>query len=272
MSGNQQHRDAYSSTYDIAGQSVGNLLLYGLPSNLLRANLYSRGDINPRQATIIPTNPVDIPFVNATMKFYDNVAQSVQRMQNGAPIWETLLQGIEHNGLSRPLAGVAQVMQSIQNGGQVFGTTSKGSINGGNDLLSWATAARLGGAKPLDEAIANDAVYRINAYKAVDNQRMQALGLAIKTAGIGGQEIDPGAIDKFAASYAALGGKQQNFNKFMIKTIKSANTNQANAIMQNLKNPMAQNMQMIMGGTPGLDGSAIQGNMGDMNVGQQLEE
>ena len=58
----------------------------------------------------------------------------------------------------------------------------------------------------------------------------------------------------------------------MIKTIKSANTNQANAIMQNLKNPMAQNMQMIMGGTPGLDGSAIQGNMGDMNVGQQLEE
>lgn len=271
MSGNQQHRDMYSSMYDIAGKSVGDLLLYGLPSNLLRANMYSRGDINPRQLTIVPVNPVDIPFVNATMKFYDNVAQSINRVANGAPIWQTLLQGIEHNGLSRPLAGVAQAFQAVQNNGEVFSTTSKGSISGGNDLMSWATAARIAGAKPFDDAVVNDAVFRINAYKAVDAQRLQALATAVKTGGIGNQTIGPESIDKFAAEYAALGGKQQNFNKFMIKNIKSANTNQANAIMTALKNPMAQNMQMVMGGTPGMDGSVIQSGMsnaGEMDVGQ----
>jgi hypothetical protein len=266
MSSNPQHKDLYSTTYGIAGKSVGDLLLYGLPSNMLRANLYSRGDINPRQVSIVPVNPVDIPFVNATMKFYDNVAQSIGRAANGAPIWQTLLQGIEHNGISRPLAGVAQTLQALSNGGQVFSTTSKGSINslnGGNDLLSWATAARLAGGKPFDDAIANDSVYRINAYKAVDTDRMQKLATAIKTAGIGSgaASISPEQVDKFAAQYAAIGGKQQNFNKFMIREIKAANTNQANAIMMNLKNPMSQNMQMIMGGTLGLDSSVLQGGM-----------
>jgi hypothetical protein len=263
LSSNPQHKDLYSSTYGIAGKSVGDLLLYGLPSNMLRANLYSRGDINPRQVSIVPVNPVDIPFVNASMKFYDNVAQSIGRVANGAPIWQTLLQGIEHNGISRPLAGVAQTFQAMQNGGEVFSTTSKGSINGGNDLLSWATAARIAGGKPFDDALVNDAVYRVNAYKAVDAQRMQGLALAVKTAGIGNGSVnmDPESVDKFAARYAALGGKQQNFNKFMIKEIKSANTNQANAIMTALKNPMSQNMQAIMGGTLGVDGSAISNGM-----------
>lgn len=254
MSGNPQHTDLYSSTYGIAGKSVGDLLLYGLPSNLLRANLYSRGDINPRQVTIVPVNPVDIPFVNATMKMYDNVANTMGKIANGAPVWESLLQGIEHNGLSRPLAGIAQTAQAMTHEGLVFTTTGKGSISGGNDLMSWATATRIAGGKPLDDSIANDAVFRINAYKAVDTARIQNLAQAVKTSGIAGGTLDGDQVSTFAAKYAALGGKQQNFNKWMINEIKSANTNKANAIMQNLKSPYAQKMQQIMGGTPALDG------------------
>jgi hypothetical protein len=233
---------------------------------MLRGNLYSRGDINPRQLTIIPTNPVDIPFVNATMKFYDNIAQTMGRINNGASVWQSMLQGIEHNGLSRPLAGIAQVAQAATNNGQVFSTTGKGSISGGNDLYSWATATRLAGGKPFDDAIANDAVFRVTAYKAADREKMKKLGMAIKTSGIGtGQEsIEPDQVATFAAKYAAAGGKQQNFNKFMLDQIKSANTNKANAIMMNLKDPMSQKMQQIMGGTAGLDGTAMYGASDDM--------
>lgn len=262
LSGNKDHTDLYSSTYGAAGKSVGDLLLYGLPSNLLRANLYSRGDINPRQITIIPVNPVDIPFVNATMKFYDNVANVVSRMGNGGSVWESVLQGIEHNGLSRPLAGLAQVAQAATHNGMVFTTTGKGSISGGNELMSLASAIRLGGAKPFDDAVANDAVFRTTVYQAADKARMDKLAQAIKVSGIGGAEIDPEQVSTFAAKYAASGGKQQNFNKYMLNEIKAANTNKANAIMNNLKSPMGYKMQQIMGGSNGLtDGMQIQGQM-----------
>lgn len=257
MSGNTAHTDLYSSTYGIAGKSVGDLLLYGIPSNLLRANLYSRGDINPRQVSIIPVNPIDIPFVNATMKLYDNVANALTRIGNGGSVWNSLLQGIEHNGLSRPLAGIAQTAEAITHGGQVFSTTGKGSISGGNDLMSWATATRLAGGKPFDDAVANDATFRITAYQAADRTRMDALAQAIKVSSIGGDIPSTDQISQFAARYAAAGGKQDHFNRYMIGEIKAANTNKANAIMNNLKNPMSQKMQEIMGGSTVLDGNGV---------------
>lgn len=260
-SGNPKHTDAYSATYGIAGKSVGDLLLYGLPSNMLRANLYTRGDINPRQVTVIPVNPVDIPFVNASMKMYDNVATTLGKMANGGSVWETLLQGIEHNGLSRPLAGIAQTAQALTHNGEVFSTTSKGSISGGNDLMAWATMARLAGGKPFDESIANDQVFRITAYQAADHNKLEALNQAVKSSVIAGASPDPDQIAHFAASYAAIGGKQAQFNKYMLAQIKNANTSKANQIMTNLKNPYAQKMQQVMGGTPGLDGSLGLGTM-----------
>lgn len=259
MSGNPQHTDGYTATYGIAGKSVGDLLLYGLPSNLLRANLYTRGDINPRQVSIIPVNPVDVPFVNATMKVFDNARSTLQTIQNGGAVWETILQGIEHNGLSRPLAGIAQVAQAATHQGNVFSTTSKGVIGGGNDFLSIATAARLAGGKPLDESIASDATFRITAYQAADRAKMQALNKAVRTTVIAGDHASPEQIEKFAGQYAEIGGRQSNFNKYMIAQIKGANTSKANQIMDALKNPYSQKMQQIMGGTNLIDGTAFQG-------------
>ena len=258
MSGNPKHTDAYSAVYGIAGKSVGDLLLYGLPSNLFRANLYSRGDINPRQVTVIPVNPVDIPFVSATMKLYDTVANSVSKSQNGATLWQSLLSGIEHNGLSRPLSGVAQVAQAISHEGTVFSTTKKSSISASNDLYSWATAVRLAGAKPMDEAIANDATFRLNVYKMADREKLLKLSGAVRSSSYAGDSADPDQIAKFAEKYAAAGGKQQNFNKFMINEIKNANVSNANKIMENLKSPYAQKMQQIMGGNIMADGRVVQ--------------
>lgn len=258
LSGNPQHTDAYSATYGIAGKSVGDLLLYGIPSNFLQGNLYTRGDINPRSVTVIPTNPADIPFINATTRMYDNVKNVTSKIANGGAVWESLLQGIEHNGLSRPLAGLAQVAQAATHEGNVFSTTNKGNISGANELMSWATAVRLSGGKPFDEAVANDATFRIQAYQAVDRNRMDALGQAVKSQVVGGAALPDGdTISNFAQQYASIGGKQQNFNKFMMNEIKSANTSQANKIMEALHNPYSQKMQQIMGGTEGLDGRSF---------------
>lgn len=248
MSGNPEHRDLYDSTYGIAGKSVGDLILYGLPSNLLRGNLYSRGDINPRQATIIPTNPLDIPFVNAAIHLFDTTKLAVSKVADGGNLWESFLQGMEHNGLSRPLAGISQVLQAATHEGQVFSTTSKGSIAGANDLAHWSSLIRLAGAKPLDEAIANDSAFRISTYQAADNRNKDVLAQALKTTVVGGGQPSLEQVNSFAKQYAELGGRGAQFNKWMMKTMMDANTPQANKIMEALRNPYSQKMQSIMGG------------------------
>lgn len=260
LSGNQDHRDAYDALYGIAGTDGGDLLTYGLASNLLRTNLYSRGDINPRHVTILPSNVADIPIVGAFGKFLGNVANTVGNIQNGANVWQSLLQGLEHNGVSRPLAGLAQTLQAAGPSGQVFSTTSKGSILSSNDLLSWATLTRLAGGRPLDEAIINDGVYRIQAYQAIDQARMNTLSQAVRTSGIQGESLDETQVIKFAQRYAELGGKQASFNKYMLNQIKNANQSQAEMIVHQLKQPLTQKMQLLMGGSASLNPESLMGS------------
>ena len=255
MSGNQKHVDLYDSLYGVAGKDLGDLLTYGIPTNLLRANIYSRGDINPRQVTVIPTNVADVPIVGAFTKFLGSVQGSVSKIANGGAVWESMLQGLEHNGLSRPLAGLAQTLQAFGNGGTVYSTTNKGSILSSNDLFSWATAVRLAGGRPIDEAIVNDGVYRIQAYQQMDRAKMMNLAGAVKASSIQGNIPDETSTIRFAQKYAEYGGKQTGFNKFMMQEFKAANQSQAEKIFSQLQNPFAQKMQVLMGG--GTDGSLV---------------
>ena len=247
-SGNPQHLDAYSAVYGTVGKQVGDLLMYGLPSNLLQANLYTRGDINPRSATVIPTQLADVPIVSAFTKTLSNTYNMLQKMGDNGNVWQTFLQGVEHNGISRPAAGLAQTLQAFGNGGQAYSTTSKGDISFANDLFSWASAARLVGGKPIDEGIANDAAYRFSSYQAADSAKMQVLGEAIKSSVIAGNSPTEEQVQDFVQKYAAAGGNQRNFNKFMLSNMKSANTSQAETIMRHLQKPGSQNFQQIMGG------------------------
>jgi hypothetical protein len=55
---------------------------------------------------------------------------------------------------------------------------------------------------------------------------------------------------QFASAYAASGGKQQNFNKWVLDQMKNANLNEAQKITKQLQNPFAQKVQVLMGGDP----------------------
>jgi len=246
-SGNTRHTDAYDAAYGIAGKNLGDLLLYGLPSNLLQTNLYSRGDINPRSVTVLPNSLSDVPIVNAFTKFFGGMKDTVSKIANGGNVWESLLQGIEHSSLSRPLAGLAETLQATTGDGYVMSTTNQGGIMYQNDLLSLATASRLAGGRPIDEAIVNDAVFRVHSYQQYDRAKMDELAQAIKSANIGGQTMDDNSLGVFAQKYAEAGGKNVNFNKFMINEIKSVSTSSAEKIVTGLKNPFAQKMQILMG-------------------------
>lgn len=252
--GNVNHRDIVSTTYDAAGKGAADWLLYGLSSNMflhpdLKVNLYSRGDINPRSVTVVPTNIADVPIVGAMSKFYGAVMSTAQKLSNGGDVGTTILQGIEHAGINRPLAGVAQVLEAaVTPSGKSFSTTTKGDIVMQNDLMSIANLSRLAGGKPLDEAIARDALFRIQSYQSSTSKQLQNLGGAVKSTLIAGGNPTQDQVDQFSGEYMKAGGKQENFSKFMHQSMLSANTSQANTIAEKLKSPYSQQMQKIMGG------------------------
>jgi hypothetical protein len=253
LSGNTNHTDLYDMLYGTVGKTAGDWLMYGVPSNIIQTNLYSRGDINPRSLTIIPNQVQDIPIVSAYSKLFAGLYNTVSKIKDGGNVWESILQGIEHNGISRPLAGLAQDLQATTGNGVVFSTSSKGSIIGTNDFLSLASLSRLAGGRPLDEAIVNDGMFRISAYEAAQKDMRDKLVAAVKTTGIQGQQLDGDSINKFAEQYAASGGKQAQFNKFILSTLKSANISQSQKITQQLQNPFNQKMQILMGGRNEID-------------------
>ena len=161
----------------------------------------------------------------------------------------TLLQGLEHNGLSRPLAGLAQTLQGFNNPQQAsYSTSKRGNVIASNDVLSLANLGRMVGGKPLDEAIAIDATYRYKAYGLKDSKKRQLLGESIKTTMLAGQEPSQDQIEDFALGYAEAGGRSEEFNKWMTQLYKTANLSQANKIQQSLNSPFSQSMQRIMGG------------------------
>jgi hypothetical protein len=145
-SNNPDHSDFYSSFPTLLDKKLGDYLLYGTVSNWLGTGIYTRGDIQPRQITILPVNPLDYPAVSAGIKFLGNIYDAAKKVKDNGNLTNIITQGLEHNGISRPLTGISQVLQGYQ-------TTSPGSlISTSNDFFSLVSAARMMGSRPLDEA------------------------------------------------------------------------------------------------------------------------
>ena len=212
-------------------------------------NLYSRGDINPRNVTVLPLNPVNYPFVQASGKLFGALAETAGKISAGGDVWGSILQGIEHAGVNRPLAGLAQSLEAFGNPQmRSYSTSNKGNVVASNDFLSLTNMIRLAGAKPFDEAVGIDRAYNLSVYASADSKRRQTLGESIKTTVIAGQQPTSEQIDNFSYLYAKAGGRQDKFNQFMVQQYKAANNSQVNALAENLKKPFAQSMQQMLGG------------------------
>jgi hypothetical protein len=204
--------------------------------------------MNPRNATLIPTSLDEVPIVGASTKFIKNILNTTSRIANGADVKQALLQGLEHNALSRPLAGAAMVMQGVT-GDQVYSTTSKGNMLGHNDLLTWSSFVRLTGGRPLEEAYTNDAIYRALAYRASDKADADMLSQVVRTKIANGETPSQEDIEDFTAKFVESGRQQKDFNKYMLNLIGSVNTTQANNLTNGLKSPTSRYIQQFMSGS-----------------------
>ena len=243
--GNTSGADLYSATNEALGPDVADYLLYGGLSGLTGLSLYSRGDLNPRRASILPLNPLNFPSVSAGIKTYQMLAQLQSNVAKGGSVPASLLLAAEHNSLSRPLAGLAEMVQgfSTNTSGQLISSTS-----GLSDLNGIANMSRILGARPLEESIAMDNLYRSNAMQALDNARLQSLGEAAKTALYGGNYFAPELATNFMSEYVKAGGRQENFSGWWMRQQQDANTSAANRVFNAFKSPRARSLQVTMGG------------------------
>lgn len=241
--GNSGHEDIYSSVFRAAGDAAP-WILYGAPSNILNTNLYTRGDLTPQHPTILPSSPLDFPVVAKTGQFFGNIKNTVGNIAGGAGIWESLVTGLEHNSINRPLAGLAQVMRGMS-GGKVYGTDRAGNLLSSNDLFSLTSLSRLSGGKPLDESIARDNMWRTSVYRAADSNKRKKLGeIAARSYASGGAPN----YGEMLEEYVKYGGKQAGFQTFMMNNLIRGTTSQAELARRQLNDPLNQRLQVIMGG------------------------
>lgn len=244
--GNHEHNDVYSTIYGKDNYDLANFFLYGMPSNLLRTNLYSRGDITPQHPTILPGSISEIPFVGKLSQFLGNLKTTAGDIANGNGVWPSILTGLEHNAINRPLAGLAQALRATTGNGQVYSTTASGDLLSANDLFSLTTLTRLAGGRPLDESIARDNMFRMQAYQKADSLQRSQMQDTLTRAFSGGTGNPD--TEKFYNDYLANGGKSAGFNRWMMKAYTNSTTSQAEQLRSNLSSPFSQRMQAIMGG------------------------
>lgn len=253
--GNLEHKNLYDSIFSLGGKEAGEWLLYGGLSNGLgifhpdlKTNIYSRGDINPRQITLVPVDPSKVPIVQASSRFFGLIKESYSKISMGGDVWSTFLRGVEQNGVSRPLTGLAQILEGVgREDKKVISTNQQGNMLMAHDLLSLSSLMRLGGAKPLDEAIVNDTMFRINTYRTADAAKRKVLGEAVKQSVLGGGLPDEEQINQFAESYVRTGGKQTEFAAWMANQYKNATVSQAEQFRHKVGNKQSTILQTLMG-------------------------
>jgi hypothetical protein len=243
---NEGHEDAYSYAVKSLGKDWGDWMMYGTPSAFpiwgdKAPALYTRGDLNPRSMFILPTSPLQVPAVSAGIKVVNNIIDTAKQIGGGAALQDALLHGLEHNGLNRPLTGMAQLMKGNS-------TTSKGTlISASADLDLISSAARILGSKPMDESIAINERFRSKAYQAMDKEKIDALGVIIKDKLRNNQTLTSEDWLDLQGKYAAAGGRIEGFTKAVIRWDKASNESIINSLREHSNTVAGRRMSQVLG-------------------------
>lgn len=253
---NRENRDIVSTVGSIAGspsqekflglwdKDPARWLLYGLGANALQVNLYSRGDLTPRYATVVPDRIQDIPLVSIPTKAIGSFLDSMNMIAKGSGVAPSILHGLAHSGFNRPMAGLA----ALASGGR---TTSQGTLlNAYNDIDGWLLAATLAGGRTLNEAVLVDQYHRMQSYQSAESRRVAEVSEAVKLT-IAGQRgiLNPEQTQGFLAKYVEAGGSLNQANRWLMKISNDSTKSVINRMKENYNSPFGKRMRDMMGGT-----------------------
>lgn len=231
---------------DVMGAPTDEWLLYGMASNFVRPmvgdgiDLFSRGNLNPRSAIIVPSSIEDIPIVNMVTKFSSSMMQAADNLAGGVPVSDTFYQALATHGINRPLQGIGQLMAGER-------ITSQGSfLLSTEDLDWWQQTARVLGAKGMDESIAVAHYYRAVKYEAARQDQLESLGRVVK-AQVQAGNWDGEAYSTMMEKYTAEGGDIQRFDRWSQNLYKSATQSQIGLMYEKHDSVEGRYMQQVMG-------------------------
>lgn len=225
----------------------GDFFLYGVPSAASGMSLYTRGDITPRNPTILPTSLDQIPIVNATMRVFnagtaayrktlsDFEASGVTAFGN---VDNTFMSAIALSGLNRPAAGLAQ----LYNGYSQISAAGLGGQVIDPDIVDWSAYTRVLGSRPLTEQKTLDAYYRHLDVEAADRKKTMVIGATVRQKVANGEDITSDDIANFTEQYISAGGNPKGVKQFFTQQMMLASTPLADRMFKRMHtdNDMAE--------------------------------
>ena len=197
---------------ELDARDASDFLLYGAGAAALQNNLYVRGDMNPRSATIVPTSLWDFPTVQATGRIIDSGVNAVTRITHGESWHPTIGDAVVGLGLNRPLRGIWEVAK----GRSVDGNAATVAFH--DDVWSLGTVTRALGMRPMSEGIVRDYQSRLYQIRSEQAATKKELGAHIrrmydeKGAGILDDDEQMGDWMKM---YQKANGTASNFSGFL---------------------------------------------------------
>lgn len=216
--------------YNAYGKEVGDMLLTGTVSQLPRLfggsdgiNVYASGDTNPRVQGFMPPSfslvQQSLQGVYAGMKAgMEEVAVSghgggfsTQRMAEVAAAY------VPNRG-ARSMLELAMGYKADRNGDMIVEDTRAGV----------ALVSRLMGARMVDETRQRTAIYRNNLDLRARSERMSQVGRSlsatIRAAELSGEDLEDGFLEPYLQRYLAVGGRQDQFGRWLSTWVDKANT------------------------------------------------
>ena len=102
----------------------------------------------------------------------------------------------------------------------------------------------------MDEAVALNHLYRMNAYRTAQQERMELLGETVKSHLHRNQAIPSDVMEGFMRDYARIGGNVSEFNGALQRWAKNANVSTVEDMRRKVNSPVARRLNEIMGGVP----------------------
>lgn len=233
-------RDLYTTTDMLLGRGRGQDLMYGYASAISHIGLTSRGDFNMNPFG----SPFDIESYPAINQFFEvgrAIGATMSQLGNGASAGTALLDGLAHQSLSRPLARVAEYATGRQS--TRTGATVMELQTGAEDAWKWRLLTRMAGAKPNDEAILSDALYRKEAYRAKQTAEGDAIRLTLRNKIAAGEDID---FDEVANSMTEKGILPADFRRWITGIYRSVEQSKVDKFKtQLLKNGRIEHFQQL---------------------------
>lgn len=212
--GNPEHRDITSTVYSHFNQPINRVdgshsseaeaVLYGLPSALLNASVYTRGTIEPRfpVSANVGTGTIDAqlaalaPFVEAWRM--SNAAYD--RISHGGNIAQAVLTGLQMQHLSRPIARSVDLAlgYSVDMTGTVIDPATR-------DKWDLSILARIASMRPLEEQLHRNVMYQNKFYDMrAEGVRRQVIRTLRQ--GIANDSLDSEELGNLMRDYLNEGG------------------------------------------------------------------